>query len=69
MLALSLSVFMAGMALTNWTALRAMLPTYYASCSWARSAEAAPIARGSPGYRARLDADNDGIACEGWQQD
>lgn len=28
---------------------------------------AAPIARGSPGYRTQLDADNDGIACEGFQ--
>ncbi|MFC7535929.1 excalibur calcium-binding domain-containing protein [Sphingomonas sp. GCM10030256] len=56
------------MMLTNWTALRAMLPTYYPSCSWARSAGAAPIARGSPGYRTQLYADNDGIACEGFQQ-
>ncbi|UUR09408.1 excalibur calcium-binding domain-containing protein [Sphingomonas glaciei] len=45
-----------------------MFPTYYPSCSWARSA-GAPIARGSPGYRPQLDADNAGIACEGFQQD
>ena len=37
---------------------------YWPNCAAARSAHAAPILRGSPGYRAALDADNDGIACE-----
>jgi micrococcal nuclease len=37
---------------------------YYANCSEARAAGAAPILRGQPGYRPALDRDNDGIACE-----
>jgi len=37
---------------------------YYANCSEARAAGAAPIRRGEPGYRSALDRDNDGIACE-----
>lgn len=38
--------------------------TYYATCSAARAALAAPLYRGSPGYRPGLDRDGDGIACE-----
>jgi len=38
---------------------------YYANCDDARSAGVAPINRGSPGYRAALDPNNNGIACEG----
>lgn len=37
---------------------------YYQNCAAARAAGAAPIRRGEPGYRAGLDRDNDGIACE-----
>ena len=37
---------------------------YYANCAAARAAGAAPIYRGSPGYRPALDRDGDGIACE-----
>lgn len=37
---------------------------YYANCSEARAAGAAPIRRGQPGYSARLDRDGDGIGCE-----
>lgn len=37
---------------------------YYANCSAARAAGAAPIYRGEAGYRAPLDRDNDGVACE-----
>lgn len=37
---------------------------YYPNCAAARAAGVAPIYRGSPGYRAPLDADADGIACE-----
>lgn len=37
---------------------------YYANCTQARNAGAAPIYRGEPGYRSALDRDNDGIACE-----
>lgn len=37
---------------------------YYANCSAARAAGAAPLYRGEPGYRSALDRDNDGVACE-----
>ena len=39
-------------------------PAYYSNCSDARSAGAAPLDSGNPGYRPALDRDNDGIACE-----
>ena len=52
----------------GWLASRASnlpnLPVYYPNCAAARSAGAAPIKQGEPGYRASLDADSDGIACE-----
>ena len=38
--------------------------TYYASCKEARAAGAAPLYRGDSGYRAELDRDHDGVACE-----
>jgi hypothetical protein len=38
--------------------------TYFPNCDAARSAGAAPMRRGEPGYRAQLDRDDDGIACE-----
>lgn len=37
---------------------------YYRNCDAVRAAGAAPLRRGQPGYRAGLDRDNDGIACE-----
>lgn len=37
---------------------------YYANCSAARAAGAAPIYQGQPGYRSALDRDHDGVACE-----
>lgn len=37
---------------------------YYANCTAARAAGAAPLYRGEPGYRSGLDRDGDGIACE-----
>lgn len=37
---------------------------YYANCKEARNAGAAPLHSGDPGYRAGLDRDHDGIACE-----
>lgn len=37
---------------------------YYANCTAAKAAGAAPIQRGEPGYRAGLDRDNDGTACD-----
>jgi hypothetical protein len=51
---------------------RAVLPfrrsstdsAYYPNCAAARAAGAAPIRVGDPGYRAGLDRDGDGVACE-----
>ncbi|MCZ8324397.1 MAG: excalibur calcium-binding domain-containing protein [Sphingomonadaceae bacterium] len=37
---------------------------YYPNCSAALAAGAAPIRAGDPGYRAGLDRDGDGVACE-----
>jgi hypothetical protein len=37
---------------------------YYANCTAARGAGAAPVRRGQPGYRSGLDRDGDGVACE-----
>ncbi len=37
---------------------------YYPNCDAARAAGAAPIYAGQPGYRAGLDRDGDGVACE-----
>ncbi|QTI71596.1 excalibur calcium-binding domain-containing protein [Gordonia polyisoprenivorans] len=37
---------------------------YYSSCAQARAAGAAPLHVGDPGYRAGLDRDGDGVACE-----
>jgi Excalibur calcium-binding domain len=37
---------------------------YWQGCDDARAAGTAPIYRGEPGYRAEMDGDNDGIACE-----
>ena len=37
---------------------------YFSGCNAARAAGVAPIYRGQPGYRAEMDGDSDGIACE-----
>ena len=37
---------------------------YYANCTAARAAGAAPVRRGEPGYASHLDRDNDGVGCE-----
>ncbi len=37
---------------------------YYANCSAARAAGAAPVYRGDPGYGSHLDRDGDGVGCE-----
>jgi Excalibur calcium-binding domain len=39
-------------------------PAYYANCSAARAAGAAPVYAGEAGYARRLDRDNDGVGCE-----
>ena len=57
-------------ALTKTTSLTAApIPAqkaevFYANCSAARAAGAAPLYAGEPGYRPKLDRDSDGIACE-----
>ncbi|GAC67697.1 excalibur calcium-binding domain-containing protein [Gordonia soli] len=38
--------------------------SYYSNCSEARAAGDAPLYAGQPGYRAKLDRDGDGVACE-----
>ena len=37
---------------------------YYPNCAAARAAGVAPLYLGQAGYRAPLDADGDGVACE-----
>ncbi|MFE2750383.1 excalibur calcium-binding domain-containing protein [Actinosynnema sp. NPDC059335] len=37
---------------------------YYANCDAVRAAGKAPLYAGDPGYRAALDRDKDGVACE-----
>lgn len=37
---------------------------YFSNCAAARSAGAAPLYAGAPGYRGALDRDGDGVACE-----
>ncbi|GLB65932.1 hypothetical protein AHIS1636_03710 [Arthrobacter mangrovi] len=37
---------------------------YYANCTAAKAAGAAPLYRGNPGYGSHLDSDGDGAACE-----
>ncbi|WP_371177274.1 DUF1524 domain-containing protein [Buchananella felis] len=37
---------------------------FYQNCSEAKAAGAAPLYRGEPGYRPKLDRDGDGVACE-----
>jgi hypothetical protein len=37
---------------------------YYANCDAVRAAGKAPLHTGDPGYRAGLDRDHDGVACE-----
>ncbi|MET4145428.1 DUF1524 domain-containing protein [Arthrobacter sp. UYCo732] len=42
----------------------APVAAYYANCAAAKAAGAAPIFAGQAGYRAGLDRDSDGVACE-----
>lgn len=37
---------------------------YFANCAAVREAGAAPLTSGTPGYRAALDRDGDGVACD-----
>ena len=40
---------------------------FYSGCREVRAAGAAPLHRGQPGYRADMDGDGDGIACENYR--
>ena len=40
---------------------------FYSGCREVRAAGAAPLHRGQPGYRAGMDGDGDGIACENYR--
>lgn len=37
---------------------------YFANCTAARAAGAAPVRAGDPGYARHLDRDSDGVGCE-----
>lgn len=56
--------FAAPLAAPRYSAARSGSSVYYANCSAARAAGAAPVRRGDPGYASHLDRDNDGIGCE-----
>lgn len=43
---------------------RAPRPVYYANCAEAVAAGVTPLLRAQPGYRAALDRNGDGVACE-----
>lgn len=43
---------------------RSSRSAYYANCSAARAAGAAPVYSNDPGYARRLDRDGDGVGCE-----
>lgn len=49
---------------SSGTSQRTSESTYYANCSAARAAGAAPVYAGEPGYSRRLDRDGDGVGCE-----
>jgi len=43
---------------------RFVAPVYFRNCAAAHAAGVYSIRRGEPGYRDKLDADGDGLACE-----
>ncbi|MFF1384624.1 excalibur calcium-binding domain-containing protein [Arthrobacter sp. NPDC058288] len=45
-------------------AVQAPAAAYYANCTAAKAAGAAPLYAGQPGYSTSLDRDRDGVACE-----
>jgi hypothetical protein len=49
---------------TPTTTRRAATPAFYADCEAAKAAGVAPITFGQPGYRAELDDDDNGVACD-----
>jgi hypothetical protein len=46
---------------------RSETSVFYGGCREVRAAGAAPLHRGQPGYRAGMDGDGDGIACENYR--
>ncbi|UYY57035.1 excalibur calcium-binding domain-containing protein [Sphingomonas sp. S2-65] len=53
-----------GASTARRTAIQSGEGAYFANCSQARAAGAAPVRRGDPGYSRKLDRDGDGIGCE-----
>lgn len=53
-----------GRGVTKAQALFDRTEVYFANCSQARTAGAAPVRYGRPGYARHLDRDGDGIGCE-----
>lgn len=45
-----------------------MSRAHYSGCDDARSAGVAPLYIGEPGYRAEMDGDGDGVACEPYRK-
>ena len=61
------AVYLALEASSQWPALTTLKHLLAApNCTAARAVGLAPAYRGNPGYWAKHDADNDGIACEPW---
>jgi hypothetical protein len=40
------------------------IPVFYSGCNEVRERGLAPLYEGDPGYRADMDGDGDGVACE-----
>ena len=59
-----MSAFWTGLISTPEENAKREASVYYSGCNEARAAGAAPIYSGQPGYRAEMDGDHDGIACE-----
>jgi hypothetical protein len=53
-----------GVRMSGWAYVGPSADVYFANCSEALAAGAAPLYSGQAGYRAALDRDGDGIACE-----
>lgn len=67
LLASARTTVVAALAAIPAPAANARLPTvdrYFRNCAAAHAAGVYSIPRGAPGYRAALDADDDGLACE-----
>lgn len=43
------------------------IPVFYSGCNEVRERGLAPLYEGDPGYRADMDGDGDGVACESYR--